>query len=364
MRALTPVYASPAGVHVLTRHADIAALIRDPRMSALELSFGVGDRFHDSVLGQDPPDHTRLRKVFQKWFSGSRVRDWAADTQARVDAALAAAEARGGTLDVIDDYAFPATFGTISYMFGVSTDEAQACRHHTYVIGRALAPGADDADMAAGEASLDWYYDYIRGLIAQKRQAPGDDLLSAFVAAVGDATMTENEVLATMTLLYAVGHLDNTYLIANGILELLGAPDLRQRFVADPAVRGTTILELLRHETPEQFVVRAAREQIEIAGESIPAGAVVMLMIGAANRDPAVFPDPERLDVDRPNVNRQLAFGGGIHACIGSGLARAQGEVGVATIVERYPSLALAGEVEFGHTEFLRVIRHLPVSLG
>ena len=89
-----------------------------------------------------------------------------------------------------------------------------------------------------------------------------------------------------------------------------------------------------------------------------------MLMIGAANRDPAVFPDPERLDVDRPNVNRQLAFGGGIHACIGSGLARAQGEVGVATIVERYPSLALAGEVEFGHTEFLRVIRHLPVSLG
>ena len=140
VRALTPVYASPAGVHVVTRHADVAALLRDPRMSALELSFGVGDRFHDSVLGQDPPDHTRLRKVFQKWFSGSRVRDWAADTQTRVDASLTAAEARGGTLDVIDDYAFPATFGTISYMFGVSTEEAQACRHHTYVIGRRWRP--------------------------------------------------------------------------------------------------------------------------------------------------------------------------------------------------------------------------------
>lgn len=363
VRTLTPVYASPAGVHVLTRYADIAALIRDPRLSALELSFGVGDRFHHSVLGQDPPDHTRLRKVFQKWFSGSRVRDWAADTQARVDAAVAAAEARGGMLDVIDDYAFPATFGTISYMFGVSTDEARACRHHTYVIGRALAPGADDADMAAGDASFEWYYAYIRGLIAQKRRAPGDDLLSAFVAAVGDATMTEDEVLATMTLLYAVGHLDNTYLIANGVLALLRAPELRQRFVADPASRSAAILELLRHETPEQFVVRAATEAIEIGGETIPAGAVVMLMIGAANRDPAVFSDPGRLDIDRPNANRQLAFGGGIHACIGSGLARAQGEVGITTIVERYPSLALAGDVEFGHTEFLRVIRHLPVSL-
>ena len=125
---------------------------------------------------------------------------------------------------MIDDYAFPATFGTISYMFGVSTEEAQACRHHTYVIGRALAPGADAADMAAGEASfLEWYYAYVRRLIAQKRRAPGDDLLSAFVAAIGDEVMTENEVLATMTLLYAVGHLDNTYLIANGILECVRA---------------------------------------------------------------------------------------------------------------------------------------------
>jgi cytochrome P450 len=364
VRAATPVYASPAGVHVLTRHEDIAALIRDPRMSALELSFGVGDRFHDSVLGQDPPDHTRLRKVFQRWFSGSRVRDWAADTRARAEASLDRADAAGGTLDLIDDYAFPATFGTISYMFGVSTDAAEDCRHHTYVIGRALAPGADDADMAAGDASFEWYYAYVRGLIARKRRAPGDDLLSAFVTAVGDQTMTENEVLATMTLLYSVGHLDNTYLIANGILEMLRSPELRRRYVTDPASRGATILELLRHETPEQFVVRAAKEAMAIGGETIPARAVVMLMIGAANRDPAVFADPGRIDIDRPNVNRQLAFGGGIHACIGSGLARAQGEAGVTAVLERYRSLALAGEVEFGHTEFLRVIRHLPVRLG
>jgi cytochrome P450 len=357
------LYESPAGVYVLLGHADILELVRDPRMSARELSFGVGDRFHDSVLGQDPPDHTRLRRVFQKWFTAARVQEWTADTQARLDAALAAAEAGDGTIDLVDDYAFPATFGTISTIFGVPTDEAIACRHHTYVIGRALAPGANDADMAAGEASLDWYYAYVRGLVAVKRRSPGDDLLSAFIAAHDSGTMREDEVLATMTLLYAVGHLDNTYLIANGVLQLLADEPLRRRYVDDPGVRGATVLELLRHETPEQFVVRAAAASVEVRGTEIPHGAVVMMMIGAANRDPAVFDAPARLDIDRPNLSRQLAFGSGIHACIGSALARAQGQAGITSIVTRYPAATPTGDTEYGHTEFLRVLRHATIDL-
>lgn len=363
-RAAGPVYASPAGVHVVLGHADVVELLRDPRLSARELSFGVGDTFHDSVLGQDPPDHTRLRRVFHKWFTAARVREWTADTQARLDAALAAAEAGDGRLDLIDDYAFPATFGTISTLFGVAVDEAVACRHHTYVIGRALAPGATDDDGAAGLASIAWYADYVRGLIATKRRSPGDDLLSAFIAACDDGTMSEAEVLATMTLLYAVGHLDNTYLIANGVIRVLADPALRQRYVDDPTVRLATVQELLRHETPEQFVVRAVTEDIDVRGAILPAGGVVMLMVGAANRDPAVFPDPERIDIDRPNLVRQVAFGGGIHACIGSSLARAQGEAGITAIVERFPGARVEGEVEYDHTEFLRVIRHATVRLG
>ena len=363
VRALTPVYASPAGVHVVTRHADVAELLRDDRLSALELSFGVGDRFHNSVLGQDPPDHTRLRKVFQKWFSGSRVRQWAADTTERVHAALDRAAAGDGTLDAFDDYAFPATFGTISTMFGVSDERALDCRRATYTIGRALAPGATEADMAAGEAEFEWYYDYIRGLIRLKQATPGDDLLSTFVEAMADGVMTEDEVLATMVLLYAVGHLDNSYLMANGILQLLGDPALRDRYMADPDKRGDVILELLRHETPEQFVVRAAKEDIPVAGEVIPAGAVAMLMIGAANRDPEVFPEPAVFDVDRPNLNRHLAFGGGVHTCIGGALARAQGEAAITALFERFPDVRLDGEVVFAHTEFLRVIERMPLRL-
>lgn len=358
------VYESPAGLHVLLGHADILELVRDPRMSALQLNFGVGDRFHDSVLGQDPPDHTRLRRVFQKWFTAARVQEWATDTQAHLDASLQTAEAAGGTLDLIDDYAFPATFATISAIFGVPTDEAVACRHHTYVIGRALAPGATDADMAAGEASLDWYYGYVRDLIVAKRRAPGDDLLSAFIAAHDGGTMSEHEVLATMTLLYAVGHLDNTYLIANGVLQLLADPALRRRYVDDPAIRGAAVLELLRHETPEQFVVRAAADDVEVRGTTIPQGAVVMMLIGAANRDPEVFPAPTALDFDRPNLTRQLAFGSGIHACIGSALARAQGQAGITSVVTRYPAAAPTGDTEYAHTEFLRVLRHATIDLG
>lgn len=131
------------------------------------------------------------------------------------------------------------------------------------------------------------------------------------------------------------------------------------------AARGSTVLELLRHETSARAVRGAgAREAIEVPGETIPTGAVVMMMIGAANRDPEVLPNPARIDVDRPNLNRQLAFGGGIHACVGSALARAQGEIGVTMILEQYPTLELDDEVGFGHTEFLRVIRHMPVRLG
>ena len=364
VRELTPVYASPAGVHVVTRYEDVTTLLRDDRLSSLELSFGVGDRFHNSVLGQDPPNHTRLRKVFQKWFGRSRVLQWSADTTERVNASLDAAEARGGTLDIFDDYAFPATFGTISYMFGVGTEAALDCRRATYTIGRALAPGATEADMAAGEAEFGWYYDYIRGLIRDKQATPGDDLLTTFVQAMDEGVMNEEEVLATMVLLYAVGHLDNSYLMANGILQLLRDPALKDRYLADPSIRGNVIQELLRHETPEQFVVRAATDDIEIGGEVIPNQAVVMLMIGAANRDPSIFPDPSAFDIDRDNLVKQIAFGGGIHTCIGSALAMTQGETAITTFFERYPDAQLTGDVEFAHTEFLRVIEHMPVRLS
>lgn len=364
VRELTHVYDSPSGLKVLSHFQDVNELIRHPATSALEVDFGVGWRFHDSVLGQDMPDHLRLRKVFSKWFSSEKVKLWAADTQRRIDDALAIAERDGGQLDLVDDLAFPATFGTISHMFGVPTDTAQECRAHTYYIGRALAPGATDSEMARGEASFEWYAAHVRSLIADKRRAPGDDLLSAFLTAQDDGTMSEAEVLATMTLLYAVGFLDNTHLITNGILQLVQAPSLRARYVAEPEIRPNAVLEVLRHETSEQFVIRALKSDVDVAGTTIPAGSVVMMLLGAANRDPAMFPDPATIDFDRPNVTKQLGFGGGIHSCIGFALARAQGEVGMTSVLARYPDLALADEPEFGHTEFLRVITHLPVTLG
>lgn len=364
VRALGPVYESPSGLLVLTRYRDIAELIRHPATSALELDFGVGNRFHDSVLGQDMPDHLRLRKVFSKWFTADKVKVWAADTQARVDAALATAEANGGRLDLVDDLAFPATFGTISRMFGIPVQRAQECREHVYFIGRALAPGATDDEMARGENSFEWFAGYIDELLAAKRSGLDDDLFSTFIAAEDDGTMSHAEVLATIMLLFAVGFLDNTHLMCNGVLQMLEHPSLRRRYVEDPAIRPNAVLEILRHETSEQFVMRAMKHDVEISGVTIPAQSVVMMLLGAANRDPEVFPNAARLDFDRANLAKQLGFGGGIHACIGFALARAQGEVAMSSLLARYPALSLAGDVEFGHTEFLRVIVHMPVLLG
>ena len=364
VRRLTPVYESPSGLLVLTRYADVAELIRHPATSALELDFGVGWRFHDSVLGQDMPDHLRLRKVFSKWFSSEKVKIWAADTQDHVDDALAAAEANGGMCDLVDDIAFPATFATISRMFGVPVQRRQECREHVYFMGRALAPGATEAETERGEQSFVWFADYIDELVAAKIAEPGDDLLSAFVAAEADGTMNRAETRATMTLLFAVGFLDNTHLITNGILQMVRDPALRAEYVADPELRPNAVLEILRHETSEQFVMRAMKADVDIAGVTIPAGSVVMMLLGAANRDPDMFPEPAVLDFHRPNIAKQIGFGGGIHACIGFALARAQGEVGMTSLLTRYPDLALAGDVEYGHTEFLRVITHAPVSLG
>ena len=366
VRELTPVYESPAGLYVLTRFDDVNSLIRSPHTSALHVDLGVGWRFHDSVLGQDMPDHLRLRKVFSKWFGGEPVKRWAARTQASLDASLARIEADGGSCDLVDDVMFPATFDTITTMFGVPAERPQECRDHVYFIGRALAPGATDDEMARGEASFEWYQAHIDAQIAAKRAAGlGEDLLSTFITAQDDGAMTRAEVVATMTLLYAVGFLDNTHLMANGILQCLLDPVLRQRYVDDPAVRPNAVLEILRHETSEQFVVRAIKDgPVEVSGVMIPDGAVVMMLLGAANRDPRMFPQPDRLDVDRDNLHRHLGFGGGIHACIGFALAKAQGEAAMTSLLTRYPDLTLDGDVTFGHTEFLRVITHLPVRLG
>ncbi len=362
VRDLTPLYESPLGVFAVVRHNDVAALLRDKRLSAAQLDFGVANIFHDSVLGMDSPDHGRLRGISAKWFTAERTADWIVETRRIVDRALDEGESVGG-LDACDDLSFAATFGTMAYILGVGTHDAAECRQKVIEMGRALRPAATDEDVAGAQAAFTWYVEYIRDLVEFKRRNPGTSLLDAFLAAQEAGDMSEAEIMATVTLFYAVGHLDNSFLIQNGIRLLAEIPDKRELFRSHPDVRNDIISEILRLDTPEQFVTRFSTEDIDISGETLPAGSIVLGMIGSANMDERVFPDPETFDHSRPELTRlQMAFGAGQHGCHGQLLARAQAECAISALVERFPDYRVSGTVTHKHTEFIRNISSLPIE--
>lgn len=362
VRDLTPLYASPIGVHCAMRHADVFALTRDKRLSAKELDFGIANIFHDSILGMDSPDHGRVRGLSSKWFTPVRIEDWLVETKRLVDLALDAGERDGG-LDACQDLSFTVTFGTMAYVMGVGTPEAHECRVKVVEMGRALRPSASEEDIATAEAAFSWYVDYISALVADKRKEPGAGLLDAFITAVGDGSMSEAELMASVTLYYAVGHLDNSFLIQNGVKLLAEHPEVREAFRTRPEVRNDIISEMLRIDTPEQFVTRYVLEDIDVSGETLPAGSILLGMIGSANMDERVFPDPERFDYTRPDLTRlQMAFGGGQHGCQGQILARRQAEIALTALVERFPDYEISGPVERHDTEFIRNITRLPIA--
>ena len=361
-RDLTPLYESPMGIYAVTRHADVFTLLRDKRLSAAELDFGVANIFHDSVLGMDSPDHGRLRRISAKWFTPDRIAEWIVETRRIVDKALDEGEATGG-LDACQDISFSATFGTMAYILGVGTHEAAECRQKVIEMGRALRPAATEADVIGAQEAFNWYVDYITDLVAFKRKNPGNSLLDAFLAAQEAGDMSEAEIMASVTLFYAVGHLDNSFLIQNGIKLLAEMPDMRREFRERPEIRNDMISEMLRIDTPEQFVTRVALEDIDISGETLPAGGIVLGLIGSANMDETVFPDPETFDYTRPDLTRlQMAFGAGQHGCHGQLLARAQAECAIGALVERFPEYRISGPVTHRHTEFIRNISELPIE--
>ena len=219
--------------------------------------------------------------------------------------------------------------------------------------------------MTGAHEAFAWYVDYINDLIAHKRHHPGDGMLDAFLAAETDGAMSSAEVMATTTLFYAVGHLDNSFMIQNGIRLLLERPDVAAAFVTQPEQRMQLMAEILRIDAPEQFVTRHVTEDIDVDGTVLPGGSVVLLMLGSGNRDERRFPDPDPFVVDRPDVmQKHLAFGGGQHGCAGQVLARAQGDITIASFLRRFPHARIDGEVEPANTEFIRGLRHLPVSVA
>jgi pimeloyl-[acyl-carrier protein] synthase len=373
LRAEEPVHHSPLGFWVLTRYEDVVASLRDPRLIKEPIASFVAARFGAplpamglSMLDRDPPDHTRLRSLVSKAFTPKVIEGLRPRIQQIVDGLLADAEAKG-SMDLIEEFAYPIPVNVICEMLGVPVQDHEQFKGWSLDIARGLDLIMMGPDSELGQRSVAARHglaEYFRGLIALRRVAPRADLLSALIAAeeAGDK-LSENELLATCILILIAGHETTVNLIGNGTLALLRHPDQLRRLRENPALIGTAVEELLRYDGPVQRTARIPSEDLVIAGQKIPAGDMVMPFIGAADRDPAQFSEPDRLDITRAE-NRHIAFGLGIHFCLGAPLARVEGQIAINTLVRRFPKLALATDTpQFRQSLTLRGLQSLPVSL-
>ena len=372
LRAEAPVYHSPLGFWVLTRYDDVVAALRDPRLAKEPIAAYVAARtglpqpaLGISMLDRDPPDHTRLRSLVSKAFTPRVVEQLRPHIEQLVGGLIARVESRG-SMDLIEEFAYPLPVMVICEMLGVPVEDNERFRGW----GQALARGLDATLMAPGSDVVQQsrkariaLAEYFRELIAERRHSPRHDLLTGLIAAeeAGDK-LSESELLATCILILIAGHETTVNLIGNGTLALLRHPDQLRRLRENPGLIGSAIEELLRYDGPVQRTARIPDQDVTIAGHTIPKGDMVMPFIGAADRDPAQFSDPDRLDIARTE-NRHLAFGWGIHFCLGAPLARIEAQAASNTLVQRFPKLALATDKpEFRPSLTLRGLSTLPVT--
>ncbi|MDJ0787304.1 MAG: cytochrome P450 [Myxococcota bacterium] len=370
-----PGYDGP-GVWLMTRYEDVHAILRDPRFSADRTRAPlVRDNLERlpafvqqaagglrTMLVMDPPDHTRVRKLANKAFTPRRVEALRERTEAIVEERL---DAIGDAerFDLIHDLAEPVPAIVIAELLGVPAEDHRQFREWSSALIRALAsPNVEDRVEQSNQASQK-IFGYLAAIIAERRKAPRDDLISALIAAQEEQdALTDAELLATSNLLLLAGHETTTNLIGNGMLALLREPDQLALLRAEPERIDTAIEELLRFDGPVQATVRVALEDVPLKGCVVPKGAMVLINIGAANRDPEVFAEPDRLDITR-SPNPHLAFGFGTHFCMGAPLARLEGRIAFDALLRRFPRLSLVDETPaYRPNPILRGLSRLELS--
>jgi cytochrome P450 len=373
LRAEDPVHHSPLGFWVLTRYADVMAMLRDGRLIKEPIAAFVAARFGMAVppglglsmLDRDPPDHTRLRGLVSKAFTPRALERLRPGIQQMVDGLLDEVAGRG-SMDLIEEFAYPLPVRVICEMLGVPVADHERFKQWGLDIARGLDAIMLPPDSEVGRRSVSGrraLAEYFHGLIADRRAAPRDDMLSALIAAeeAGDK-LDEDELLATCILLLVAGHETTVNLIGNGTLALLRHPAELRKLRENPGLIASAVEELLRFDGPVQRTARIPSEDIRIDDRIIGKGEMVMPFLGAADRDPAQFPDPDRLDIARAD-NRHIAFGMGIHFCLGAPLARMEGQIAINTLLARLPRLALATDrPRFRQSLTLRGLETLPVS--
>jgi cytochrome P450 len=375
LRTIDPVHLTSQGNYVASRHAEVSHVLRDKRFGkdfAGRISRRYGPQAMDepvfqamghTMMEHDPPEHTRLRDLIIKSFTARRVEDMRPRIQQIVDDALDRVE-KLGRMDLIKDLAFHLPITVILDLLGIPADQRERFYRPVPDRGRLLEPiPLSRAEIDAANAANLSGRGYFLQLCELRRKQPGDDLITRLVQAEDKGLISNLEVTSNIMLLFGAGHSTIIGLIGNGLLALFQNPDQLALLKANPALITNAIEEFLRYDAPVQLARRVALEDIDdLGGKPIPKGESVLCPLGSAHRDPAAFADhPDRLDITRPNV-RSLAFGGGVHFCLGAQLARVEAEVAIATLLRRFPGIRLddSNPPKRHPTLVLRGLRELP----
>ncbi len=376
LRTQTPIREMPDGSLFLTRHADLVSVYRDAKIfsSAKDVEFtpkfGSGTpllaHHTTSLIFNDPPRHTRVRKLISGALTARVIADMEPGLIALVDGLLDRIAATGN-FDLIADFAAAIPIDVIGNLLAIPSDARAPLRDWSLAILGALEPSLTPEMHAAGNRAVTEFIAYLEILVADRRRHPGDparDVLTRLIQGEPDGgKLSEAELLQNCIFILNAGHETTTNLIGNTLVTLASEPEIVARLNADPDLLKPAIEEFLRYESPVQLGNRMTVADTEIAGRKVAAGTPVTLCIGAANRDPAVFADPDQLDITRW-PNRQLAFAFGIHQCVGLAVARLEGTIALGRFLKRFPRYALTGAPQRAGRARFRGFLSVPAVMG
>lgn len=379
LRALDPVLWVPEilgrGAWLVTSHRDCSAVLKDNRfIKQPERVFPPEELAGDTLLTRrvtvknllfrDPPDHTRLRGLVNQAFT-PRMLERLRPHIIGIAEHLLDQLSEQPQADLISSLAFPLPIIVIAEMLGVPSEDRESFKAWSNPLAATVDPTATPEMLEQGDKALQALTDYLERIIDKRRSNPGTDLISSLIQAhdQGDR-LSHDELVATCRLLLIAGHETTVNLIGNGTLALLRHPAQREWLAAHPEQIVGAVEELLRYDSPVQLTMRLVSEDLELRGHTLKRGDQVLTFLGAANRDPEVFTDPGDLDLTRANANASLAFGQGIHYCLGAPLARMEGQIAISGLLRRFPRMRLAStELKRRGNITLRGLQALTVEL-
>ena len=374
LRAQAPVHRNPDGSYVLTRYDDIAAIYRDPAHWSSDKKADFAPKFGPSLLFEhhttsvvftDPPDHTRIRRLFQAAFTRRALAAFEPRIAALVDGYLDRF-ADQGRMEVVGEFSFKLPIEVVCDLLGVPAGDRLLLRDWALAILGALEPALSRAELDAGNRAVDEFKAYLRDLIAHRRAHPGQardtEVLSVLADAQADGEkLTEVELLHQCIFMLNAGHETSTNMLSHGVHEMLRHPGQIARLRDDPALIDPMVEEVLRYQAPIQINNRRSTTDQVVGGVDLPGGTPVHMIVAAANRDPDQFADPDRFDITR-RPNRHLSFGLGVHICAGNAMARLEGVIAFRRLFDRFPNLQLAAPARIANRLRFREVEELWVA--